>query len=257
MLRTSFMGMLPIILCGCSAISSVVTNPSVTPAAVVVDVQCELQDAIARYASASFDNKWILGWKVKYDLTLDDQRDASGGISSSVWTIPISGGTGPLGADAKLSRSDGRKRTLTQTHKIADLAKYDCGAQRLTLAQSGQANVVPANGGLGFHSVIADIGDARRATVINGKAPTGPSSFGLQRRFVLNGAANLKPGISIINLSVTGSIGGAKTQTNTLDLAFSEIVPTPPTHVIVDNIGGPSKSSDTDVDRTLDLLTPQ
>jgi len=234
------------LLVGCGTLAPYALNqPSVNVEKVLTEIQCALAYSVTHYESSGEKNKWIRGWSASFELTSDLTNTGEIGVSTLDWTIPHSPYPFSLGSSGKLTRANQDKIVYKYTIRLKDIkcpTYYYQYSTDASLQQSVRA--------LGFDRIFSAAQWVQENSG-GGKLPV----FSYRRQFTLTAEGAAKPGFHITNLS--GSLNGrlARTNINTLDMAFAA----PPTdvvaHVIVDNLpGGKKKQPAVDSGRLQELL---
>lgn len=235
------------LLSACGNVAPYALNqPSVNVEKVLAEIQCALEYSVSRYESAGENNKWIRGWSASFELTSDLTNTGEIGLSTLDWTIPFSPYPFSLGTSGKLTRANQDKIVYKYTINLKDIKCPSYFYQ-----YSNNSSLQKSVSALGFDRLF---GTAQWVRENSGgeKLPV----FSYRRQFTLTAEGAAKPGFRITNLS--GSLNGrlARTNINTLDMAFAGPPSNVVAHVIVDNLpgGGGKKKYAVDPERLQDLL---
>ncbi|WP_146172476.1 hypothetical protein [Mesorhizobium helmanticense] len=232
------------LLAGCGNLAPYALNqPSINVEKLLAEIQCSLDYSVSEYEKASVENRWIREWNIAFELTSDLTNTGEIGLSTLDWTIPYSPYPLSLGATGKFSRANQDK--IVYKYKV-NFKKLKCPTYYYQY--STDEALKESVSALGFDRIF---GTAQWVKENSGeqRLPT----FSYRRQFTLTAEGAAKPGFRITNLS--GSVNGrlARSNINTLDMAFAG--PPPPdvaAHVIVDNFpggGGKKKPPAVDSDR--------
>jgi hypothetical protein len=231
----AFMG-----LGGCAGVPPLPPQFIVHPADVLDQVQCQVKTAVV----AQFpDHKWLKSWAVQATLSLQVTRSA-GATASADWSIPV-GLNRSIPSLVISPAVDGsgratRQGTVVYTLLINDLLKRNCADDAIN------SNRPYFQGDIGVASWLTEVTSSTGADDV----VQVPDHFGHTLEFGIAVNGSVRPTVTFVNLSASGSLEGHISDTYTLDLAFLDAHAPPPAHVFVTNWpksleGGPTFTSQT------------
>jgi hypothetical protein len=213
---------------GCTSVPPLDPIRKISVAQIADRIQCELQHAVAPYASKG----WLRNWHANYVLTLQVDADAGVALSNS-FISPVTNGTFTLGTGLGLTGSATRIESMTFSLSIQKIRNYRC-----TLPPPPEINL---DGNLGLDDWVARVAEAFDKHDI-GEV----ESFGHSVSFVVAATASLTPNFALVRYTGPGAFSADRKDTHTLNIAFA-----PP------DAKGKAKANQTLQNQQFQLLLPQ
>lgn len=211
------------LLTGCTSLPSLPDETRIPVSAVVDRVQCEIRDAINANIP---DYPWFKNWAGGFALTLKVE-EVVGADATAGWVVPWSPPNGlTLGLSTGASHDTTRTAIVKYILPVKDFAQYRC--------------VQPPSYGPGTHPFLGSLGLTEwlsrvlRSSNSNDVAKQ-PSEIDYTLNFAVALNAKFSPGITLINLTAGADASANRTDTHTLDLAFTDASPSNPQKVFVVN----------------------
>lgn len=198
-------------LTGCASLPEFELGTADHTADIVRHIECELNDA---YKDVSAEHPWLRkdNWLAGYKLTYKADATTAGTVGPAVWMFPVKHSlTGQV-----LQQNQNIRQGVVEYKN--EWGTIPC------ISDAGEERTVAFRGDLGIRDWLTKALEASSQTEEASKARDRsgkPDVLTYDVTFAATIDASMKPGFTLVNLTLGGTAGWKKIDTSTLSLAFT------------------------------------